>query len=250
MKTPLVAAADLVPTPAGQALVMGKRYRNGAYRPILAQENQNGFPGGGFPPGPVSVPAGTPGLRRGCGFGILPPDRARAVRRGRTPRMPRGKGGTLEYHDTLMSGRKRIALVAHDHKKEELIGWAKRHRDALSRHDLVATGTTGALLEKEARLAVDKVRSGPLGGDLEIGALIAQGEVDCLVFFWDPLAAQPHDPDVRALLRIAVVWNIPVVSNLSSADFLMASPFMDGEYRRKIPDYEDKKRKDWPLRGS
>lgn len=156
----------------------------------------------------------------------------------------------MEYHDTLMSGRKRIALVAHDHKKEELIGWAKRHRDALSRHDLVATGTTGALLEKEARLAVDKVRSGPLGGDLEIGALIAQGEVDCLVFFWDPLAAQPHDPDVRALLRIAVVWNIPVVSNLSSADFLMASPFMDGEYRRKIPDYEDKKRKDWPLRGS
>ena len=155
----------------------------------------------------------------------------------------------MEYHDTLMPKRKKIALVAHDHKKEELLAWAKRHKDSLSRHDLVATGTTGALLEKEAKLTVEKVRSGPLGGDLEIGALIAQGEVDCLIFFWDPLAAQPHDPDVRALLRISVVWNIPVVSNLASADFLMSSPFMEGEYKRRIPDYEEKKKKDWPLRG-
>lgn len=155
----------------------------------------------------------------------------------------------MEYHDTLMPKRKKIALVAHDHKKEELLGWAKRHKDALSRHDLVATGTTGALLEKDARLTVEKMRSGPLGGDLEIGSLIAQGDIDCLIFFWDPLAAQPHDPDVRALLRIAVVWNIPVVSNLASADFMMASPFMDGEYKRLVPDYEDKKKKAWPLKG-
>ncbi len=155
----------------------------------------------------------------------------------------------MDYLDTLMPRKKRIALVAHDHKKEELLAWARRHREALSRHELVATGTTGAMLEKEAKLEVERVRSGPLGGDLEIGALIAQGEVDCLIFFWDPLAAQPHDPDVRALLRVSVVWNIPVVSNLASADFLISSPFMDGEYKRKIPDYEEKKRKDWPLRG-
>lgn len=155
----------------------------------------------------------------------------------------------MEYHDTLMPKRKRIALVAHDHKKEELVAWARRHREALSRHDLVATGTTGGLLEKEAKLEVERLHSGPLGGDLEIGALISKGDVDCLVFFWDPLAAQPHEPDVRALLRIAVVWNIPVVSNLASADFLMSSPFMDTEYKRKIPDYEDRKRKPWPLKG-
>lgn len=155
----------------------------------------------------------------------------------------------MEYHDTLMPKRKRIALVAHDHKKEELLAWAKRHRESLSRHDLVATGTTGALLAKEAKLEVEKLHSGPLGGDLEIGALISRGDVDCLVFFWDPLAAQPHEPDVRALLRIAVVWNIPVVSNMASADFLMSSPFMDSEYKRKIPDYEDRKKKPWPLKG-
>lgn len=148
-----------------------------------------------------------------------------------------------------MPSRKRIALVAHDHKKPELLAWAKRHRDALATHELVATGTTGALLEKEAKLTVERVLSGPLGGDLEIGAAIATGEIDCLIFFWDPLAAQPHDPDVRALLRVSVVWNIPVVSNMASADFLMSSPFMAGEYRRQVPDYEERVRKDWPLRA-
>ncbi len=148
-----------------------------------------------------------------------------------------------------MPKRKKIALVAHDHKKAELVEWAKRHRDALATHELIATGTTGALIEKETRLPVEKLRSGPLGGDLEIGALISEGNIDCLVFFWDPLAAQPHDPDVRALLRIAVVWNIPVVSNMASADFMFSSPFMNGEYKRQVPDYEDRKRKDWPLMG-
>jgi methylglyoxal synthase len=155
----------------------------------------------------------------------------------------------VEYQDELMPKRKKIALVAHDHKKEELIAWARRHRDALSRHDLIGTGTTGLLIEKETKLAVDKVRSGPLGGDLEIGALIAQGEVDCLIFFWDPLAAQPHDPDVRALLRIAVVWNIPAACDLATADFILSSPYMDSEYRRQVPDYEEKKRKAWPLKA-
>jgi methylglyoxal synthase len=155
----------------------------------------------------------------------------------------------VEYHDAPLPKRKKIALVAHDHKKEELIAWVKRHKDALSRHDLVATGTTGALIEKETRLKVERVKSGPLGGDLEIGGQIANGDVDVLLFFWDPLAAQPHDPDVRALLRIAVVWNIPVASNLATADFLFSAPQMDGDYKRKVPDYEDKKRKDWPLRG-
>lgn len=155
----------------------------------------------------------------------------------------------MEYQEIEMPKRKRIALVAHDHKKSEMVEWAKRHRDELARHRLLATGTTGALIEKETRLEVEKMRSGPLGGDLEIGAAISEGSVDVLVFFWDPLAAQPHDPDVRALLRIAVVWNIPVVSNTASADFLFTSPYMQGEYARQVPDYEERKRKDWPLRA-
>ncbi len=156
----------------------------------------------------------------------------------------------MEYSEVTMPKRKKIAIVAHDHKKPEIVDWAKRHREALSRHDLYATGTTGALIEKETKLPVEKLRSGPLGGDLEIGAMISEGEIDCLIFFWDPLAAQPHDPDVRALLRIAVVWNIPVVSNMASADFMFSSPFMDGEYKRMVPDYEEQKhRKAWPLKG-
>ena len=156
----------------------------------------------------------------------------------------------MEYQEVIMPKRKNIALVAHDHKKAELVEWAKRHREQLGGHNLFATGTTGALIEKETKLPVEKLRSGPLGGDLEIGAKVSEGELDCLVFFWDPLAAQPHDPDVRALLRIAVVWNIPVVSNMASADFLFSSPFMKGEYVRQVPDYEERKRKDWPLRGA
>lgn len=155
----------------------------------------------------------------------------------------------MEFIDEIMPKRKKIAIVAHDHKKSEIVEWAKRHRDALSRHDLYATGTTGALVEKETKLSIEKLKSGPLGGDLEIGAMISEGEIDCLIFFWDPLAAQPHDPDVRALLRIAVVWNIPVVSNMSSADFMFSSPFMDSEYKRQVPDYEEQKHKEWSLKG-
>ena len=155
----------------------------------------------------------------------------------------------MQYQESALPGRKRIAMVAHDHKKEELLAWAKRNQELLARHNLIATGTTGAMLERSTDLRVEKLRSGPLGGDLEIGARIAAGEVDCLIFFWDPLAAQPHDPDVKALLRIAVVWNIPVAGNIATADFLATSPFMDGVYRRQVPDYDEPKKKDWPLRG-
>ena len=105
-------------------------------------------------------------------------------------------------------------------------------------HDLVATGSTGTLLEEELGVGVVKVQSGPLGGDLQIGALIADGQIDLLVFFWDPLEAQPHDPDVKALLRVAVVWNTPVACNRASADFSVSSPLMGGDYERGGPDYE------------
>jgi len=138
----------------------------------------------------------------------------------------------------LISNKKKIALVAHDNKKEDLMEWAKFNIDILRQHDLFATGTTGRQLEKELHLNVCILESGPLGGDLQIGARIASGEIDFLIFFWDPLEPQPHDPDVKALLRVAVVWNIPVACNLSSADFLISSTLMSQDYVRKLPNYE------------
>jgi methylglyoxal synthase len=133
--------------------------------------------------------------------------------------------------------RKRIGLVAHDHKKGDLVEWAVWNRDLLVAHDLVATGTTGTLLEDELGVTIAKLHSGPLGGDQQLGALIAEGQIDMLVFFWDPLEPQPHDPDVKALLRIALVWNIPIACNRASADFMISSPLMTGEYERQVPDY-------------
>jgi methylglyoxal synthase len=133
---------------------------------------------------------------------------------------------------------KKIALVAHDDKKRDLLEWAKFNKLLLAQHDLYATGTTGKLLEQELGIEVNKLQSGPLGGDQQVGAKISEGELDLLIFFWDPLASQAHDTDVKALLRIAVVWNIPVACNRASADFMISSPLMSSTYERLLPDYE------------
>jgi len=138
----------------------------------------------------------------------------------------------------MSKSRRCIALVAHDNKKAELVAWVQQHRDILSEYDLCATGTTGALLEKELSLPIRRFESGPLGGDQQIGARIAEGEIDFLIFFWDPLAPHPHDPDVKALLRIAVVWNIPFACNRISADFMIASPLMSKAYRAQRPNFD------------
>ena len=133
---------------------------------------------------------------------------------------------------------KTLALVAHDHKKPELIRWAIEHKAELQKHRLVATGTTGGLLQKALTLEVKRFQSGPLGGDQQIGALIAEGELDCLIFFWDPLNPAPHDPDVKALLRLCSVWNLPVACNTATADMLITSPlFFEGNYQRKTPEF-------------
>ena len=127
--------------------------------------------------------------------------------------------------------------MAHDNKKKDLIEWAEFNRGTLAGHELCATGTTGKVLAERLDLEVAKLQSGPLGGDQQIGAMISQGEIDVLIFFWDPLEPQPHDPDVKALLRVAVVWNIPIACNRSTADFMIASPLMAGTYEPRVPDY-------------
>ena len=138
----------------------------------------------------------------------------------------------------LMEQKKRIALIAHDHQKQALLEWVRFNKGTLLRHELYATGTTGKILEKELGSKVTIFESGPLGGDQQIGSRIAEGCIDFLIFFWDPLAPLPHDPDVKALLRIAVVWNIPIACNRASADFLISSTLMAQEYERILPDYE------------
>ena len=136
-----------------------------------------------------------------------------------------------------MGLNKKIALVAHDNKKRDLVDWALFNRVLLAHHKIFATGTTGAVLEKELGFAIEKLQSGPLGGDQQIGSKIVDGEIDFLIFFWDPLEPAPHDPDVKALLRMAVVWNIPIACDRSTADFMISSPLMDKEYERIVPDY-------------
>lgn len=135
------------------------------------------------------------------------------------------------------SGQRGVALLAHDNKKPDLLEWARYNRAHLAAHHLIATATTGALLAEELGLSVTRLQSGPLGGDLQIGAKITEGAVDLLLFFWDPLEPQPHDPDVKALLRIAVVWNVPVACNRATADFLISSPLFATDYDRIIPSY-------------
>lgn len=138
----------------------------------------------------------------------------------------------------IMEPDKKIALVAHDNKKRDLVEWAKFNRDLLAHHEVYATGTTGDILEGVLGFKINRLQSGPLGGDQQIGAKIVDNEIDFLIFFWDPLEPMPHDPDVKALLRMAVVWNIPIACNRASADFMISSPLMDGEYDRLVPDYE------------
>jgi methylglyoxal synthase len=133
---------------------------------------------------------------------------------------------------------KKIALVAHDNKKRDLVDWAKYNRDLLAHHKIYATGTTGEILARELEMDIIRLNSGPLGGDQQIGAKIVDGDIDFMIFFWDPLEPLPHDPDIKALLRMAVVWNIPMACNRATADFMISSPLMDGEYDRLVPDYE------------
>ncbi|AIC21760.1 MULTISPECIES: methylglyoxal synthase [Pseudomonas] len=143
----------------------------------------------------------------------------------------------ISFTQASMAARKRIALVAHDHCKSFLLDWAERQKDKLAEHDLLATGTTGQLLHQRLGLPVESMISGPLGGDQQLGARIAEQRVDMLVFFWDPFEPQPHDPDIKALLRVAAVWNIPVACNECSADYLLSSPLMEQAHSYRIPDY-------------
>lgn len=145
---------------------------------------------------------------------------------------------TNDHVATASTGeRKRIALIAHDHRKADLLEWAHFNRDELEQHELFGTGTTGSMVADELGLDVERFRSGPLGGDQQIGALISEGGIDLVIFFWDPMQPQPHDVDVKALLRIATVYNVPMATNRASADFMISSPLMGEEYERTLVDY-------------
>jgi methylglyoxal synthase len=145
----------------------------------------------------------------------------------------------MSYDIIKMSKKKKIALVAHDNKKVEMIEWAKFNRDLLAQHKIFATGTTGRLLEEVLEIKVRKLQSGPLGGDQQIGSMIVGGEIDFMIFFWDPLEPMSHDTDIKALLRMAAVWNIPIACNRSTADFMISSPLLEEDYERIVPNYSD-----------
>jgi methylglyoxal synthase len=143
----------------------------------------------------------------------------------------------MEYKNVILPAAKSIALVAHDNRKKDLIAWCKHNSNELKKHKLYATGTTGSLIEQELGLPITKLISGPMGGDQQVGALITESKVNMLIFFWDPFEPLPHDPDVKALIRIAAVWNIPIACNQTSADFLIASPLFNQDVSYSIPDY-------------
>lgn len=143
-----------------------------------------------------------------------------------------------------MRPKKNIALIAHDHRKLDLLDWAEYNREILSQHNLFGTGTTGSMAAERLDLPVFTFKSGPLGGDLQIGTAIIDNEIDILIFFWDPLQAQPHDVDVKALLRISVVYNIPMACNRASADFLISSALMGKTYDRFVVDYSKRFKKE------
>jgi methylglyoxal synthase len=142
--------------------------------------------------------------------------------------------------DMLMKKTKNIALVAHDNRKKDLLEWVKVNKEKLKLHNLFGTGTTSLMISKETGLDVYGYKSGPLGGDQQIGAKIAEGAIDFMIFFWDPMTSQPHDPDVKALLRISVLYDVPVAMNRSTADFMFTSEFIGKEYERKIIDYKSR----------
>ena len=146
----------------------------------------------------------------------------------------------LSHLTIQMSSRKRIALIAHDNCKIDLLEWARYNRGTLAHHELFATGTTGALLGTELGLSITRFLSGPLGGDQQVGAGIAEGRIDLVIFFWDPLEPHPHDVDVKALLRIAVVYNVPIACNRATADFLLSSPLLDSRYERMVAGPEER----------
>jgi methylglyoxal synthase len=144
----------------------------------------------------------------------------------------------MTYRVIPMSARKRIALIAHDNCKSDLLVWARYNRFTLAEHELYATGTTGLMLAQELGLDIVRFLSGPLGGDQQVGAGIVEGRIDFVIFFWDPLEPHPHDVDVKALLRVAVVHNAPIACNRATADFLLSSPLMRSDYERLVVEPE------------
>jgi len=150
-----------------------------------------------------------------------------------------GRYFTIMATYRTIPARKRVALVAHDNRKDELLEWVIANRKALANHELYATGTTGKIIESHLGQPVIKLLSGPLGGDQQLGAMISEKKIDVMIFFWDPLSAQPHDPDIKALLRLCVVWNIPLACDSATADFIFTSPYMAGEYSSRQSDFSE-----------